>query len=167
MKKSVYVLLIAVMPLFAASSINESTSKGDEDLIIGNWKPSNGRSVVSIYKGKAENGEDPGKYYGKIVWLKEPNDENGNPRTDVNNSDDELKKRPLKGLVIVKDMEFEEVDGKMVYWEGGSIYDPNNGSKYSFEAEIDKKNKNVMDGRGFIGLSLFGRTDTWTRLVRK
>ncbi|GAB5522722.1 MAG: DUF2147 domain-containing protein [Roseivirga sp.] len=167
MKKSVYVLLIAVMPLFAASSINERIAKGDEDLIIGNWKPSNGRSVVSIYKGKAENGEDPEKYYGKIVWLKEPNDENGKPRTDVNNSDDELKKRPLKGLVIVKDMEFEEVDGKMVYWEGGSIYDPNNGSEYSFEAEIDKKNKNVMDGRGFIGLSLFGRTDTWTRLVRK
>lgn len=167
MKKSVYILIIAVMPLLATSSINESTAKGDEDLIIGNWKPSNGRSVVSIYKGKAENGEDPSKYYGKIVWLKEPNDENGNPRTDINNSDDELKKRPLKGLVIVKDMEFEEVDGKMVYWEGGSIYDPNNGSEYSFEAEIDKKNINVMDGRGFIGLSLFGRTDTWTRLVRK
>lgn len=167
MKKSVYVLLIAIMPLFAASSVNDGTLNEDQDLILGNWKPSNGRSVVSIYKGKAENGEDPSKYYGKIVWLKEPNDEKGNPRTDINNSDDELRKRPIKGLVIIKDMEFEEVDGKMVTWEGGTIYDPNNGSEYSFEAEIDKKNKNAMDGRGFIGLSLFGRTDTWTRLVRK
>ena len=167
MKTSLYVLLLAVLPFFGTDANLENQKVVDKDLIVGNWKPSNGRSVVSIYKGKAANGEDPNKYYGKIVWLKEPNDENGNPRMDVNNSDDELKKKPLKGLVIMKDLEFEEVDGKVVTWDGGTIYDPNNGSDYSFEAEINKKNKNVMDGRGYIGLSLFGRTDTWTRLVRK
>ena len=167
MKTSLYVLLLAVLPFFSTDANLDNQKVDDKDLIVGNWKPSNGRSVVSIYKGKAANGEDPNKYYGKIVWLKEPNDENGKPRTDVNNSDDELKKKPLKGLVIMKDLEFEEVDGKVVTWDGGTIYDPNTGSDYSFEAEINKKNKNVMDGRGYIGLSLFGRTDTWTRLVRK
>jgi len=167
MKKSIYPLLLAMIALFATSSMNSSTVFNDEDLIIGNWKPSNGRSVVSIYKGNASNGEDPSKYYGKIVWLSEENDDKGQPRTDVNNSDDELKKRPLKGMVIVKDMEFDEVDGKIVSWEDGTIYDPNNGSEYSFQAEIDKKNENIMEGRGYIGVSLFGRTDTWTRLVRK
>ena len=167
MKTSVYVLLLALMPFLSTSTFDDTQKVDDKDLILGNWKPSNGRSVVQIYKGKAANGEDPDKYYGKIVWLLEPNDENGNPRTDINNDDDELKKKPLKGLVIMKDLEFEEVDGKVVTWDGGTIYDPNNGSDYSFEAEINKKNKNVMDGRGYIGLSLFGRTDTWTRLVRK
>lgn len=167
MKKSRYALLLAIMSFFAVSSMNSGTLFNDKDLIIGNWKPSNGRSVVSIYKGNASSGEDPNKYYGKIVWLSEPNDDKGQPRTDVNNSDDELKKRPLKGMVIVKDMEFDEVDGKIVSWEDGTIYDPNNGSEYSFQAEIDKKNQNVMEGRGYIGVSLFGRTDTWTRLVRK
>ena len=166
MKTSVYVLLLALMPFLGTSTIDATQKVDDKDLILGNWKPSNGRSVVQIYKGKAANGEDPDKYYGKIVWLLEPNDENGNPRTDINNDDDELKKKPLKGLVIMKDLEFEEVDGKVVTWDGGTIYDPNNGSDYSFEAEINKKNKNVMDGRGYIGLSLFGRTDTRTRLVR-
>lgn len=167
MTKPIYILLIAITSLLGITPAHDEQKETDKDLIIGNWKPSNGRSVVQIYKGKTENGEDPDKYYGKIVWLLEPNDENGNPRTDVNNDEDELKSKPLKGLVIMKDMVFEEVDGKVVYWEGGTIYDPNNGSTYSFEAEIDKKNKNVMDGRGFIGVSLFGRTDTWTRLVRK
>ena len=167
MKYTLYFLLFVSLPLLNSGTIEEAQQVADKDLIVGNWKPSNGRSVVSIYKGKAQNGEDPSKYYGKIVWLQEPNDENGNPRTDVNNDDDELKKQPLKGLVIMKDLEFDEVDGKTVYWEGGTIYDPNNGSEYSFEAEISKKNKNTMDGRGYIGLSLFGRTDTWTRLVRK
>ena len=167
MKISIYTLLFALLPFLSTDTLIEDQKVADKDLIVGNWKPSNGRSVVQIYKGKTENGEDPDKYYGKIVWLLEPNDENGNPRTDVNNDDDELKKKPLKGLVILKDLEFDEVDGKEVTWDGGTIYDPNNGSDYSFEAEINKKNKNVMDGRGYIGLSLFGRTDTWTRLVRK
>ena len=167
MKTSIYILLFIMLPFLGIDSNVEDQKAEDKDLIVGNWKPSNGRSVVSIYKGKSENGEDPEKYYGKIVWLKEPNDENGQPRTGINNSDNELKKQPLKGLVILKDLEFEEVDGKVVTWDGGTIYDPNNGSDYSFEAEINKKNQNVMDGRGYIGLSLFGRTDTWTRMVRK
>ena len=167
MKTLIYILLFAVIPLLGTGTIYEDQKVEDHDLILGNWKTSNGRSVISIYKGKAENGEDPKKYYGKIVWLKVPNDDDGKPRTDINNSDDELKKQPLKGLVIMKDVEFEEVDGKVVSWDGGTIYDPNNGSDYSFEAEINKKNKNVMDARGYIGLSLFGRTDTWTRLVKK
>ena len=167
MTKSIYLLLITTLSLFGSNPENSIQKDADKDLIVGNWKPSNGRSVVQIYKGKTDKGEDPTKYYGKIVWLLEPNDENGNPRTDINNDDDELKKKPLKGLVIMREMEFEEVDGKVVSWDGGTIYDPNNGSTYSFEAEIDKKNKNVMDGRGYIGVSLFGRTDTWTRLVRK
>ncbi len=167
MKRPVYILLFVALALFTLNPEVLGQSQKDKDLILGNWKPSNGRSVVQIYKGKSENGEDPNKYYGKIVWLSEPNDENGKPRTDVNNDDKELRRKPLKGLVIMKDMEFDEVDGKVVYWEGGTIYDPNNGSTYDFEAEIDKKNSNVMDGRGFIGVSLFGRTDTWTRLVKK
>jgi len=167
MKKHIFFLFVLLTPLFLLSSASFTQSQKDKDLILGNWKPSNGRSVVQIYKGNPQNGEDPEKYYGKIVWLSEPNDENGNPRTDINNDDKELRKKALKGLVIMKDMEFEEVDGKVVYWEGGTIYDPNNGSTYDFESEINKKNPNTMDGRGFIGVSLFGRTDTWTRMVRK
>ena len=167
MKRTTFFLMVLLTPLLLLSTVGFKQSQKDKDLILGNWKPSNGRSVVQIYKGNPQNGEDANKYYGKIVWLSEPNDEDGNPRTDINNDDKKRQKQPLKGLVIMKDMEFEEIDGRVVYWEGGTIYDPNNGSTYDFEAEIDKKNANTMDGRGFIGVSLFGRTDTWTRLVRK
>jgi len=167
MIKPIYILLLVLVPFFSSTPESSDQKVADKDLIVGNWKPSNGRSVVQIYKGKPANGEDPSKYYGKIVWLLEPNDEDGNPRTDINNDDDDLQSKPLKGLVMVKDMEFEEVDGKIVTWEGGTIYDPNNGSTYDFEAEINKKNQNVMEGRGYIGFTLFGRTDTWTRLMKK
>lgn len=167
MKKSIYFLLFAVVPLLTASTFIDTARNGDEDLIVGKWKPSNGLSVVSIYKGKSEDGEDSNKYYGKIIWLKQANDDDGNPRKDVNNPESKLRSNTVKGLVIIKDMEFDEVDGKTITWEGGTIYDPNNGLEYSFEAEINKKDEDIMNGRGFIGVSLFGRTDTWTRLVRK
>lgn len=169
MKKiSLILLQLLILPLICASlSWYGKNNSETADLIIGNWKPSNGRSVVSMYRGVAKNGEDPAKYYGKIVWLLEQNDEKGQPRTDVNNSDLNKRKVPLKGLVIVKDMVFKEIDGNIIKWDGGSIYDPNNGSEYSFSAEIDKKNKMVLNARGFIGLSLFGRTDTWTKLIKK
>jgi uncharacterized protein (DUF2147 family) len=168
MKKIAFILLqIFMLPLLGWSTWHMVNSTESADLIIGNWKPSNGRSVISMYKGVAANGEDPTKYYGKIVWLLEPNDDKGQPRTDINNPDVSKRSLPLKGLVIVKNMTFDEVDGNLVQWEGGTIYDPNNGSEYSFAAEIDNKNKSVLNGRGYIGVSLFGRTDTWTKLVKK
>ncbi len=138
----------------------------DEDLIIGKWQPSNGRSVIKIYKG-FQDGEDTDKYYGKIIWLKEPNDKEGNPRKDINNEDEASRDNPLKGLKMIKDLEFVEVDGKEVLWDEGTIYDPNNGTEYSFKATINKKKENVLAGKGYIGVSLFGREDTWTRLVKK
>jgi uncharacterized protein (DUF2147 family) len=42
-------------------------------------------------------------------------------------------------------------------WENGTIYDPENGSTYS--CEINMTDENTLDVRGFIGLSVFGRTD--------
>lgn len=159
------ILLLSIVGLIWAS---EPTAPADKvaDLIIGNWQPSDGRSVIQIYKGKAANGENPNKYYGKIVWLLEPNDKDGNPRTDVNNPDPKKHNDPLKGMVILKDLEFVG-DNNNRSWENGEIYDPKNGSTYSFYATMSKQNENLLDGRGYIGFSMFGRTDTWKRLVKK
>jgi uncharacterized protein (DUF2147 family) len=46
-------------------------------------------------------------------------------------------------------------------WEDGKIYDPKNGKTYS--CKIKMTNPNNLEVRGFIGVSLIGRTDTWTR----
>lgn len=168
MKKLAFILLqIALLPLLISATLHVNKPTENENLIVGNWKPSNGRSVVTIYKGVAANGEDATKYYGKIVWLIEANDAKGKPRTDINNPDVNKQKAPLKGLVIIKELAFSKAEGNILYWTGGTIYDPNNGSEYSFEAEIDKTNSSLMNGRGYIGVSMFGRTDTWTKLVKK
>jgi uncharacterized protein (DUF2147 family) len=46
-------------------------------------------------------------------------------------------------------------------WEGGKIYDPKKGSTYS--CTIRMKDVNTLEVRGYIGISLIGRTDVWTR----
>jgi uncharacterized protein (DUF2147 family) len=46
-------------------------------------------------------------------------------------------------------------------WTGGKIYDPKNGKTYS--CKISMENNNSINVRGYIGVSLIGRTDKWTR----
>ncbi len=181
MKKSFYMLFLIIAPLLAAGSFADGTRVADEDLIVGNWMTGKKTSVVKIYKGSGSDGEDSNKYYGKIVWLKEPyqKDDDGNlmkdanggniPRKDVENPEESLRDRNLKGLVILKHVEFIEIDGKVVEYGGddATIYNARNGSDYGFEAEINTKKPDEMEGRGFIGVSMFGITETWVRMNKK
>lgn len=124
------------------------------DAVLGVWKNGEGTGMVQIYK-KAE------KYYGKIVWLKVPNDANGKPRVDVNNPEPKLQSRTIKGLENLRDFVYKG-DNK---WEDGRVYDPKNGNDYSCEMKLI--DDNTLEVRGFIGVSLFGRTDVWKRQVKK
>lgn len=128
---------------------------GDEDKLVGVWQPSDGRSYVKI--DKIGN-----KFYGRVVWLKEPNDEKGNPRVDTNNPDESLRSTPLKGYRILKDFVYNEEEG---IWEDGTIYDPKNGTTYNCKIELTEENQ--IEVRGYVGTAVFGRTDVWTRLVKK
>ena len=46
-------------------------------------------------------------------------------------------------------------------WKGGDIYDPESGKTYS--SYMFLKDKNTLKVRGYVGISLFGRTEVWTR----
>ena len=146
--------LLATLASFAIATMGFTLdSKPSGDDLIGIWEPSNGRARVKIDR----IGE---KYYGRIVWLIEPNDpETGEPKTDVNNPDPALRDVPLKGYRMLKDFVFQE-DGT---WADGSICDPLNGSTYS--CIITMTDANTLDIRGFIGVQALGRTDVWKRLA--
>lgn len=125
------------------------------DALVGVWKTGEGTAMVRMYK----NGE---KYQGKIVWLKEPNDpETGKPKVDKNHPDETVRTRAILGLVNVWGFTYK---GKNV-WDEGNIYDPKNGNTYSCTMKLT--NANTLEVRGYIGVSLIGRTDTWTRQVAK
>jgi len=129
-------------------------SQAESDAILGVWETGSGKARVKIDK-VGEN------FFGKVVWLREPLNEEGKPKVDKNNPDEKLRTVPLLGYKLLKDFSF--VGEKT--WEEGTIYDPENGSTYS--CTIKMTDENTLDVRGFIGVSLFGRTDVWKRVQLK
>jgi len=138
--------LFIVMLLF--SSI--SAFAQNKDQIVGKWLNASGEAHIQIYTSG-------NKFFGKLVWLKEPLNPEGKPKLDKENLDDELSKRQILGLIFLKDFLYKEG-----IWEGGTIYDPKTGKTYSCKISADGKNK--INVRGFVGFSLLGRTEIWTRL---
>lgn len=133
--------IIASLPALAAG--------GDD--IIGIWMNENGEARVQIYR-------EGDHYYGKIVWLKNPNDpKRGGAKTDFNNPDPALRGKPIMGLVILRNFTYS--DGE---WSGGRVYDPQNGKDYRCYMKL--KDPGTMSMRGYIGVSLLGRTEIWKRV---
>ncbi len=151
--KNLAVLSIGMIAfLFTTAFTYKSFNQTDEgDALVGVWMPGHGKAKVKVTKVGT-------KYYGKIVWLKEPNYDDGTKKRDKNNPDPKMHDTPLLGYKILKDFEYT---GKKT-WENGTIYDPENGSTYS--CTIKLTDKNTIDVRGYIGVSMIGRTDTWKRL---
>lgn len=121
-----------------------------QDAIERVWFNQEKTAKVQVFKAT------DGKYYGKIVWLKEPNNEEGKPKVDKNNPDKAKKSTPLMGLQLLKGF---KKDGETGY-EDGTIYDPKNGKTYS--CKINRKGE-TLEVRGYVGISLIGRTTIWTK----
>jgi uncharacterized protein (DUF2147 family) len=77
--------------------------------------------------------------------------------TDRQNPDPELQDRELIGLELFEGFQYDG-NGE---WSGGVIYDPNSGKTYRCNLKLT--DHNTLKVRGFIGISLLGRTETWIR----
>ncbi len=113
--------------------------------ILGNYVVPSKDGAIQIY-------ENNGLYYGKIILNKDAS------KLDIHNPDKEKQKRKVLGLTILNDFVF---NGKNE-WEKGSIYDPKNGKTYS--CKIIRLENGDLNIRGFIGISLLGRTETFTKM---
>jgi len=147
--KILYTLLLSAIYILPVQS--KPINADNADAIIGNWKTGEGTAVVQIYKQGSS-------YFGKIVWLKEPNNPStGKPRVDDKNSNPAKRNTPLLGLVNLRNFSFH----KNNLWKDGKIYDPKSGDDYS--CKITMTDPNTIEVRGYIGISLLGRTDIWKR----
>jgi uncharacterized protein (DUF2147 family) len=70
---------------------------------------------------------------------------------------DERKDQPIVGMTILKGLKATDAG-----WEGGEILDPSNGKAYWDKARLSDEGSR-LEVRGFIGVALFGRTQTWIR----
>ncbi|WP_259015632.1 DUF2147 domain-containing protein [Emticicia fluvialis] len=120
-----------------------------QDITQGTWYNEEKSGKIQFFK----QGD---KIFGKIVWLQDPT-ENGKPRTDKQNPDEKLRSRPIIGLVNLKN--FKQT-GKGT-WEDGEVYDPKNGKTYSCKLTLASPTR--LDVRGFIGISIIGRTSHFTK----
>lgn len=148
---------ISVLFVCMVLAMATATFAANPEDILGVWDNQEKDGKIEIFKC----GE---KYCGKIVWLKEPNylpDSTegvpGTPKLDHKNPKSELKKVPVIGLQIVHDFTFSGDNA----WKGGKVYDPKSGNTYSGKMTLVSPTQLKL--RGFIGISLFGRTDVWTR----
>jgi len=137
-------LLVLTFFLFGVNAI----SYAQTDQIEKVWYNQEKTAKIQVYKAK------DGNFYGKMVWLSEPL-KNGKPKVDDQNPDETKRNTPLIGLILLKHL---KKDGEKGY-NDGKIYDPKNGKTYSCKITY---NGNTLDLRGFVGISLIGRTSTWT-----
>ena len=143
------VLAWAVLALFAVPPAHAA-----DDSPIGLWltiddNSGKARSQVRIY-------EQDGALFGKIEKIIIPG------KTDrcvlcTGERRDQL----ALGLVIMRQM--ERAPGAPNQWAGGDILDPEKGTVYSSRLTLAEDGQSLQV-RGFIGISLFGRTQIWTRV---
>ena len=81
MKLKIFFLLIAIF----------CQSQSDE--IIGIWLEEEKQSKIEIYK-------EDNSFFGKIIWLKEPLDENGKVKLDKENPNISLRKKCFSGHTV-------------------------------------------------------------------
>ena len=146
----VYKLSLCFIGLLCFSNRIFAQTKPDD--IVGVWLTAGKEPAkIQIYK----SGD---KYFGKIVWLKNPT-ENSEPKIDSNNPDKRKRNQQIIGMIILKGFQFDGDDE----WDDGEIYDPESGKTYS--CYISVKNGNTLKVRGYVGISLFGRTEIWTKTI--
>ena len=159
MKKILVTVIICsfVVLLFSVTARTQS-SVNSQSPLIGTWKtiddegPNKGKASSHI-----EIFEKSGVYFGKITKLLiDP------PDKVCDKCPGDLKNKPLIGMIIVKDMKKTgNVDKKLgEEFTGGTILDPDSGDIYKCKMWVKD---DVITARGFIGISLFGRSQEWQR----
>ena len=118
------------------------------DPIEGVWLNDKKDAKIQIFK------KTDGKFYGQIIWLKEPL-RGGKAKLDENNPKSDLQTLPIVGKIILKGC---EKDGDT--YDDGTIYDPENGKTYDCTLKLKG---NILSLRGYVGISWFGRTTEWVR----
>lgn len=130
--------LLLLLPVVLAASASAAE-------LPGRWLTEPGDGIIEISQTA------DGSYQGRIIGGNAPG------RVDAKNPDPARRQRLLLGQVILVGMR-AEVPGS---WSGGTIYDPDSGKTYKCHLEIiDADHLKV---RGYIGVSLLGRSQTWTR----
>lgn len=144
-------IAVLMLLLTTATAFADTT-----EALLGAWTTEGGKSQVEIFRCSE-------KICGKIISLREPryaDSKEGPPgalKVDSSNPDKALRQRPIVGLRIMEG--FTATGAGSL--GNGTIYDPENGKRYKCTIRLAGSNR--LEVRGYIGISLLGRTTVWTR----
>ncbi|MBV9554351.1 MAG: DUF2147 domain-containing protein [Alphaproteobacteria bacterium] len=97
---------------------------------------------------------------GKLVWFRVKPDDPNPSGWDLKNPDPAQRKRPLCGLMFMYGFKPAGTDT----WEGGTVYDADDGNTY--HATMKLQSDGALRLHGYIGISLIGASEVWTRATQ-
>ncbi|MEP6712300.1 MAG: DUF2147 domain-containing protein [Ferruginibacter sp.] len=137
--KILKLILISFSVMSASGNVYAQSAP---DKILGfYWSPKKDAKIEIYKKGE--------RYFGKSFWV-------ATPKKDVENPDKNLRQRDLLGVNLLTNFTCDNGE-----YSGGQVYDPANGKTYSCKISFAGTNLKV---RGYIGISLFGRTEIFERI---
>ncbi|MGH8141180.1 MAG: DUF2147 domain-containing protein [Steroidobacteraceae bacterium] len=141
-------LMLCGLSAFAVAAVRAADDAGraaPAAVILGNWvtQPRDGIIQISM--------TPDGAYQGRVIGGSNPH------RLDQMNPDPSRRRLELLGAVIMRNMRYQ---GRR-RWSGGTIYDPANGRTY--QCQLQLQDAQHLQVRGFLGITLLGRSQLWTR----
>jgi uncharacterized protein (DUF2147 family) len=134
-------LLSFALLLLSSTGISQTKTISANDITGLYWSPKKDAKIEIYQKGD--------RYFGKSVWI-------AKPRKDTKNPKEALKSREVLGIYLLSNFSY---DGGT--YSNGEIYDPESGKTYDCKMSLDG---NKLRVRGYIGISLFGRTEIFERI---
>lgn len=119
---------------------------------VGRWMTEGGNSHVQIYPCGPH-------LCGRIAWLRQPIGKDGLPKVDLKNPDPAKRSQRLVGLQFMSNFRPGGAPGE---WDGGRVYNPEDGDIYRATMKLRPDGK--LEVRGYVGISLLGRTQYWERV---
>jgi len=117
---------------------------------IGHWQVVNSDGSPG---GKVDTYLENGKLFGRVSEVRPGR----TPQDLCDKCSGEYKNQPILGMVIMRNFQPAGED-----WADGTVVDPENGKEY--KGKIWAVGKDALRMRGFVGISLLGRTENWVRI---
>jgi uncharacterized protein (DUF2147 family) len=140
MKKYIFSFYLALICCFS-QGYAQTKLVSPEEITGLYWSPKKDAKIEIYKKGE--------RYFGKSVWV-------ATPRKDTENPSESLRKRDVLGIELLTNFSYN--DGT---YTDGKIYDPESGKTYDCKMSLVGANLKV---RGYVGISLFGRTEIFERI---
>jgi uncharacterized protein (DUF2147 family) len=131
--------------LATASVTAPSVTSPSPSAIVGTWVTADKQGKVQIYAQQ-------NRFSGKIIGV-------ATNRPAAKNTHGGAHQSPAVGRVILQGFRY---DGEGA-WVDGTVYDPHTNKTYSCVIRMPQPNS--LEVRGYVGFSLLGRTEVWSRVL--